>query len=96
MVLGFCYSLVPHYMYVEYLENGNLQDYLIKNYQPRRRTILQNPGQILPNGLRHPVLFAKDVANALEFLHQNEVFIDFNLQLITEYRITKSRTEQKI
>lgn len=48
---------------------------------------MQNPGQILPNGLQHPVKFAKDVAKALEFLHQNEVFIDFNLQLITEYRI---------
>ncbi|XP_071815844.1 uncharacterized protein [Apostichopus japonicus] len=71
--LGCSTEKVPHYMYVEYLENGNLQDYLIKTYQPRRRTILQNPGQILPNGLQHPVLFAKDVANALEFLHQNEL-----------------------
>ena len=49
------------------MENGNLRDLLLTSYS--------GDSENDNNGLRHPMVFAKEVADAIDFLHDNEVIL---------------------
>lgn len=69
--IGLSIEEVPYYIYQEYLENGNLRDFLLHTYQPQRDSILANPNIGPSTGLHHPILFANDVIRGMDFLHSN-------------------------
>lgn len=62
---------VPYFIYQEYIANGNLRDLLQTSYQPQRELNSTDKGN--DSGLQHPIVFSKEIADALAFLHCNQV-----------------------
>ena len=66
---------VPFYLYREYVDNGTLRDFLLRNYGSNRggdltiSAVMDDFNQTKP----HPIAFARDVAEAMYFLQYHEV-----------------------
>ncbi|XP_071817076.1 uncharacterized protein [Apostichopus japonicus] len=71
--LGCSIDEVPYFVYQENMDNGTLRDFLLKNYQQQRHSMLEYPsGTAFPRKLQQPTVFGNDVAKAMHFLHKNE------------------------
>ncbi|PIK42803.1 putative tyrosine kinase receptor Cad96Ca [Apostichopus japonicus] len=68
--IGSSLDQVPYFIYQEYIANGNLRDLLQTSYQPQRELNSTDKGN--DSGLQHPIVFSKEIADALAFLHFNQ------------------------
>lgn len=64
---------VPCYIYLEFLENGTLQDLLLRSDQLQELYVNRGEEYGQPTDIDSLFGFARDVGSGLEFLHMNEV-----------------------
>lgn len=62
---------MPYFIYQEYIENGNLRDLLLSSYHTHAES--SDANNDTDDGLQHPVVFLKEVADGISFLHANGV-----------------------
>lgn len=73
--LGSSTDEVPYYVYRECIDHGTLRDFLLRNYLSYRGGETQGTDALLDgyNETKpHPITFARDVAEAMHFLHSEQ------------------------
>ncbi|XP_071831349.1 ephrin type-B receptor 3-like isoform X2 [Apostichopus japonicus] len=71
--LGCSIENVPCYIYLEFLENGTLQDLLLRSDQLQEPYVNRGEEYGQPTDIDSLFGFARDVGSGLEFLHMNEL-----------------------